>query len=95
MARIFKISKCKAGFHTCTHMACILDARLTSLCIHTLLHSVLARQLPREFVEFPSLEVFKNRTKYPSVRTGVDATLMIRRNRPDFSVKVHFSLECT
>lgn len=95
MARIFKISKCKAGLHTCTHTPCILEARLTSLCSHSLPYNVLACQLPREFVEFPSLEVFKNRIKCPSFQDGLGTALLIRRNRLDFSVKVHFCLECS
>lgn len=47
-------------------------------------YSALASQLLRQFVDSPSLEVFKNRTKYPSVQNGFDVVPLIRRNRLDF-----------
>lgn len=96
MARICKNFKMQGRApHMHTHTLCILEARLTSLCIHSLPYNVLECQLPREFVEFPSLEVFQNRIKYLSVQDGVGTALLIRRNRLDFSVKVHFCLECS
>lgn len=76
-------------------LGCILEALLDSAYIYKLSYIALARQLPRQFVESPSLEVFRNRTKCPSVHNGFDAILLIRRNRLDFSVKVGFSLECS
>ena len=47
-------------------------------------YSALASQLLRQFVDSPSLEVFKNRSKYPSVQNGFDVVPLIRRNRLDF-----------
>jgi len=52
-----------------THMlGCILETLFTGSDIYTLPSNALVHQLPRQFVESPSPEVFKNRTKYPSVR---------------------------
>ena len=73
----------------------------TSSCINKFPYSGLVHQLPSRFVESPSSEVFKNRTKYPSVHNGLDTVLLIRMNRRVFSfffffpVKVHFCPECS
>lgn len=72
---------------------CVLETLFNCSYIYKLSSNALACQLPKQFVESPSLEVFKNRTKYPSVQNGFDAVLLMRRNRLDISVKVRFSLE--
>jgi hypothetical protein len=85
-----------AVLHVFTHkLGCMLEALLDPSCIYKLSYSDLAHQLPWQFAESPSLEVFKNRTKYPSVHNGFDAVLLIRRNSLDFSVKISFSVECS
>lgn len=80
------------GAHT---LGCILEAPLHCSYIYELSYDAWAHQLPRQFAESPSLEVFKNRTKYPSVQNGFDAVLLIRRNRLDFFCQVPSSLECS
>lgn len=92
MARIFRmILSCVPVLCECTHtLGLILETVLNCSYIYKLSYSASAHQLPRRFVESPSLEVFKNRTKYPSVQNDFDAVLLIRRNWLDFSVKVHF-----
>lgn len=95
MASIFRIIlRCLSVLRECTHtLGCILETLLNCSYIYKLSYGALTHQLPRQFVESSSLEVFKNRTKYPSVQNGFDEILLIRRNRLDFSVKVCFSLE--
>lgn len=92
MARIFRmIPHCVPVPCECTHMlGCILETVLNCSYICKLSYGASAHQLPRRLVESPSLEVFKNRTKYPSVQNNFDADLLIRRNWLDFSVKVRF-----
>lgn len=94
MARIFRmILSCVPVLCECTHMlGCILETILNCSDVYKLSYSASAHQLPRQFVESPSLEVFKNRTKYPSVQNDFDAVLLIRRNWLGFSVKVCFIL---
>lgn len=96
MARIFRMFLSSVGvlLGACPCWAACWRP-LNSSYIYKLFYNALAQELPRQFVESPSLEVFKNRTKYPSVHNGFDAFLLIRRNRLDFSVKVCFSLECS
>lgn len=93
MAVIVRILLTPCACSECTHMlGCILETLLPCSSIYKFSYNALAHQLPRQFAESPSLEVFKNRTKYPSVQNGLDAVLLIRRNRLDFSIKVRVSV---
>lgn len=97
MARIFRIIlSCVSALCECTHtLGCILGTFFNCSYIYQLSYSASLSRLPGQFVESSSPEVFKNRTKHPSVQNGLDEVLLIRRNRLDFSVKVRFSLECS
>lgn len=83
MAGILRIIlSCVSVLRESTHMlGCILETLFNGSYIYTFSSRPLAHQLPRQFVESPSLEVFKNRTKYPSVQNGFDTVLLLRRNR--------------
>lgn len=63
---------------------CILETVFTGFDIYTLPSHALVHQLPRQFVDPPSPEVFKNRTNYPSVQNGFDVVLLIGRKRARF-----------
>lgn len=97
MARIFRrILSCASVLRECAHtLGCILGTLPNHSYIYKLPYSASVSQLPGHFVESSSPEVFKHRTKHPSVQNGLDEVLLIRRKRLDFSVKVRFSLECS
>ena len=73
----------------------MLETLLSCPRVYKLSYRALASQLLRQFVDSPSLEVFKNRTKYPSVQNGFDVVPLIKRNRLGCSVRVRFYLECS
>lgn len=95
MATVFSIRLSCVWVLSAHTLGCMLETLLSCPRIYKLSYSALASQLLRQFVDSPSLEVFKNRTEYPSVQNGFDVVPLIRRNRLDCSVKVRFCLECS
>ena len=95
MATVFSIRLSCVWVFTAHTLGCMLETLLSCPRDYKLSYHALASQLLRQFVDSPSLEVFKNRTKYPSVQNGFDVVPLIRRNRLGCSVRVRFYLECS